>query len=85
MIPRIERGELDLALVSRQIAAVEGGLAVAVLTQCSASPHLEILGSKHRLGPLEPMAVSIFRSRASRVSEALDKLLIRTLRISEAS
>lgn len=68
-----------------QIAAVESGLAVAVLTQCSVPPHLEILGSDHMLGPLEPMEVSVFRSRASKGSEAVDRLydlLVRTLRIS---
>lgn len=68
-----------------QIAAVESGLAVAVLTQCSAPPHLQILGSEHRLGPLEPMEVAVYRSRASRGSKAVDSLhdlLIRTLRLS---
>lgn len=154
LIPRIERGELDLALVSRenprqgtllfyepvvwvgspqfevwrrdplpiavyesaslakrsaikslalqgrqyrivynssslagQIAAVESGLAVAVLTQCSAPAHLEILGGDHGLGPLDPMEVSVFRSQASGDSEAVDKLyklLIKTLRVSVA-
>ena len=70
-----------------QIAAVESGLAVAVLTQCSAPSHLEILGSDHRLGPLEPMEVAVYRSRESQGSEAVDrlyKLLIKTLRMSEA-
>jgi DNA-binding transcriptional LysR family regulator len=155
LIPRIERGELDLALVSRdhprhgtllfhepmvwvgsaqfqvwrrdplpiavyedaslakrsaikslalqgrrykvvcnssslagQIAAVESGLAVAVLTQCSAPPHLEILGNEHGLGPLEPMEVSVYRSRASQGSKAVDSLyslLIKTLRLSASS
>lgn len=68
-----------------QIAAVESGLAVAVLTQCSAPPHLEILGSEHHLGPLEPMEVAVLRSRASRDSKAVDSLhnlLVRTLRLS---
>ncbi|MEG3131150.1 LysR family transcriptional regulator [Pantoea cypripedii] len=71
-----------------QIAAVESGLAVAVLTQCSAPPHLDILGSDHMLGPLEPMEVAVFRSRASKGAEAVDRfydLLLRTLRISEAA
>lgn len=71
-----------------QIAAVESGLAIAVLTRCSAPPHLEILGSAHGLGPLEPMEVSVYRSRASRGSKAVDslhELLIRTLRISESA
>lgn len=66
-----------------QIAAVESGLAVAVLTQCSAPPHLEILGAEHGLGPLEPMETAVYRSRASLNSKAVDhlyELLIRTLR-----
>lgn len=68
-----------------QIAAVESGLAVAVLTQCSAPSHLKTLGSEQGLGPLEPMEVAVFRSQASRGSKAVDSLydlLIRTLRIS---
>lgn len=71
-----------------QIAAVESGLAVAVLTQCSAPTHLEILGSDHGLGPLEPMEVAVYRSRASQGSEAVDRLhnlLIKTLRLSASS
>lgn len=68
-----------------QIAAVESGLAVAVLTRCSAPAHLEILGSDHGLGPLEPMEVAVYRSRASQGSEAVDSLhtlLVKTLRLS---
>ncbi|MBA1202038.1 LysR family transcriptional regulator [Pseudomonas capeferrum] len=154
LIPRIERGELDLALVSRdharrgtllfhepmvwvgspqfdvwrrdplpiatyeetslarrcaihslalqgrryrvvynssslagQIAAVESGLAIAVLTRCSAPEHLEILGEAHGLGPLQPMEVAVYRSRASRGSKPVDNLyslLVKTLRISAA-
>lgn len=71
-----------------QIAAVESGLAVAALTQCSAPPHLQILGSEHGLGPLAPMEVSVYRSSASRCSKAVDSLhdlLIRTLRHSVPS
>ena len=71
-----------------QIAAVESGLAVAVLTQCSAPSHLEILGSDHGLGPLEPMEVSVYRSQASQGAEAVDSLhslLVKTLRISASS
>lgn len=66
-----------------QIAAVESGLAVAVATQCSAPEHLQILGSEHGLGPLEPMEVAVYRSRASQGSPAVDSLyslLIKTLR-----
>lgn len=67
-----------------QVAAVESGLAVAVLTQCSAPAHLEVLGRDHGLGPLEPMEVSVFRSQASQNSEAVDRLhalLVKTLRM----
>jgi DNA-binding transcriptional LysR family regulator len=66
-----------------QIAAVESGLAIAVLTECSAPPHLQILGGEQGLGPLEPMEVAVYRSRASQGSKAVDSLhdlLIRTLR-----
>lgn len=66
-----------------QIAAVESGLAVAVFTQCSAPPHLEILGAEHGLGPLAPMEASVYRSRVSLNSKAVDhlyELLIKTLR-----
>ena len=70
-----------------QIAAVESGLAVAVLTQCSAPAHLQILGAEHGLGPLEPMEVAVYRSKASQGSKAVDSLhnlLIKTLRLSAA-
>ncbi|OZI19247.1 LysR family transcriptional regulator [Bordetella genomosp. 9] len=66
-----------------QIAAVESGLAVAALTQCSAPKHLRILGREENLGPLEPMEVAVYRSRESRGSKAVDSLqalLVRTLR-----
>lgn len=66
-----------------QIAAVESGLAVAVLTQCSAPAHLQVLGPEHGLGPLEPMQVAVYRSRASQGSQAVDSLqrmLVQTLR-----
>lgn len=66
-----------------QIAAVESGLAIAVLTQCSAPPHLQVLGIEHGLGPLEPMQVALYRSTASRGSKAVDSLqrmLLQTLR-----
>lgn len=71
-----------------QIAAVESGLAVAVLTQCSAPAHLEILGREHGLGPLEPMEVAVYRSAASKGSNAVNSLyslLIKTLRLSASS
>lgn len=66
-----------------QIAAVESGLAVAVLTKCSAPSNLQVLDGEHGLGPLEPMEVAVYRSRASKGSGAVDslqRLLISTLR-----
>ena len=70
-----------------QIAAVESGLAVAVLTQCSAPPHLRILGLEQGLGPLAPMEVAAYRSQASRGSRAVDSLyrvMVQTLRMQAA-
>ncbi len=70
-----------------QIAAVESGLAVAVLTQCSAPEHLQILGREQSLGPLEPMEVAVYRSRESRGSRAVDSLqdlMTKTLRIADS-
>lgn len=66
-----------------QIAAVESGLAIAALTQCSAPEHLQVLGPGQGLGPLEPMQVALYRSAASRSSKAVDSLhrmLLQTLR-----
>ena len=73
-----ETVQIDLHHIDRdaagQIAAVESGLAVAVLTQCSAPEHLQILGPEQGLGPLEPMEVAVYRSRESRASKAVDSL-----------
>ncbi|MFT4173201.1 MAG: LysR family transcriptional regulator [Rhodocyclaceae bacterium] len=66
-----------------QIAAVESGLAVAALTQCSAPAQLQTLGGEQGLGPLGPMEVAVYRSRQSRGSKAVDSLhnlLVKTLR-----
>ena len=66
-----------------QIAAVESGLAVAALNQCSAPPHLQMLGIGHGLGPLEPMQDAVYRSKASQGSRAVDglhRMLVQTLR-----
>ena len=70
-----------------QIAAVDSGLAIAVLTQCSAPPHLMVLGAAQGLGPLIPMEVAVYRSRESRGNKAVDglyALLVKTLRQSAA-
>jgi DNA-binding transcriptional LysR family regulator len=65
------------------IAAVEGGLAVAVLTRCSMPPHLLLLNEKHGLPPLPTMEVALLRSRASKGAAAVDAMheqVLRTLR-----
>ncbi len=70
------------ASLAGQLAAVESGLAVAVLTRCSVPPGLQILGDKQGLPPLPTMAVALLRSRASRASAAADamqELALRTL------
>ncbi|OFC71912.1 hypothetical protein [Alteromonas confluentis] len=57
-------------------------VAVAVLTRCSVPEQLEILGSDHHFGPLDPMEVAVIRSRHSSQSEAVDglhDLLVKTL------
>jgi DNA-binding transcriptional LysR family regulator len=65
------------------IAAVEGGLAVAVLTRCSMPPHLLLLNEKHGLPPLPTMELALLRSRASKGAAAVDAMheqVLRTLR-----
>jgi len=57
-----------------QVAAVEGGLAIAVITQCCVPASLQVLSGEHGLGHIEPMEVSILRSRASRGSRAVNSL-----------
>lgn len=57
-----------------QLAAVESGLAIAVLTRCSTPPHLSILGERQGLPPLESLDVAVYRSQASRANPAVDAL-----------
>lgn len=50
---------------------------------CPVDSTLQVLGLEHGLGPLEPMQVSVYRSRASQGSKAVDSLhrmLVQTLR-----
>ena len=71
------------SLMALRITTSSLGLAVAALTLCSAPAHLQILGSEHGLGPMAPMAVAAYRSRASRgepAVEELHRLLVQTLR-----
>jgi DNA-binding transcriptional LysR family regulator len=57
-----------------QLAAVESGLAVAVLTRCSVPAHLPILGERQGLPALASMDVALYRSQASRHLPAVDAL-----------
>lgn len=60
-----------------QVAAVESGLAVAVLTRCSVPPslqHLQNLPAEFALPPLGSMDVALFRSKPSRGSRVVDAL-----------
>eukprot|EP01137_Pigoraptor_chileana_P033691 Opistho-2@24973 len=66
-----------------QIAAVESGLAVAALTQCSTPDRLQVLRLAQGLGLMEPMQAAVYRSKASQGSKAVDSLhrmLLQTLR-----
>lgn len=68
-----------------QLAAVESGLAVAVLTRCSVPPNLQILQNlpaEFDLPPLDAMHVAVLRSKVSQRSPAVDAMyeqIVRTL------
>ena len=64
-----------------QLAAVESGVAVAVLTRCSTPPSLEILGDRAGLPPLPSMAVALVRSPAALGDAAVDALHEEMLRV----
>ena len=71
------------ASLAGQLAAVESGLAIAVLTQCSVPAGFQILQARHGLPPLAPVEVAIVRSKASTRNAAVDamfELAVRTLR-----
>jgi DNA-binding transcriptional LysR family regulator len=57
-----------------QLAAVESGLSVAVLTQCSVPAHLQILSEKHGLPKLGAMEVAAMRSTGSRRNPAVEAI-----------
>jgi DNA-binding transcriptional LysR family regulator len=65
-----------------QLAAVESGLAVAVLTRCSVPAGLLVLQERHGLPPLGAMEVAAVRSRQAMGSppvEALYEQMLHTL------
>ena len=62
------------ASMAGQLAAVQSGLAVAVLTRCSVPDGVLILQSKHGLPALTAMDVAVVRSKTSRHNPAVDAL-----------
>jgi DNA-binding transcriptional LysR family regulator len=65
------------------LAAVESGLAVAVLTRCSMPAGLQLLQQRHGLPALPTLQVALLRSRASAGANAVDAMheqIERTLR-----
>jgi DNA-binding transcriptional LysR family regulator len=65
------------------VAAVESGLAIAVLTRCSVPPHLQVLHAKHGLPELPAMEVAAIRSPGSQrmpAVVALHEQVLRTLK-----
>ncbi len=62
-----------------QLAAVHSGLAVAVLTRCSAPASLQVLGERQGLPPLGAMEVAVVRSKGSQGESAVDAMYAQML------
>jgi DNA-binding transcriptional LysR family regulator len=65
------------------LAAVESGLAVAVLTRCSMPDGLQLLQERHGVPALPTLQVALLRSKASVGASAVDAMheqVLRTLR-----
>jgi DNA-binding transcriptional LysR family regulator len=80
---RAHRIVYNSSSLAGQVAAVESGLAVAVLTRCSVPAGVQILDGKHGLPPLPALEVAAFRSKGSLRSaavEAMHEQMLRTLR-----
>ncbi len=80
---RAHRVVYNSSSLAGQVAAVESGLAVAVLTRCSVPSGVQMLDGKHGLPALPALEVAAFRSRASQRSaavEAMHEQMLRTLR-----
>ncbi|KQW75217.1 LysR family transcriptional regulator [Methylibium sp. Root1272] len=80
---RAHRIVYNSSSLAGHLAAVESGLAVAVLTRCSVPPGLLVLQARHGLPALPAIEVSLVRSKASQRSaaaEALHEQVLRTLR-----
>jgi DNA-binding transcriptional LysR family regulator len=57
-----------------QIAAVDSGLAVAVLTRCSVPTHLVILGERQGLPMLPAMQVAVLAAPGGRTPVAVEAM-----------
>ena len=71
------------ASLAGQLAAVESGLAIAVLTRCSVPAGLQVLHGRHDLPNLPALEVAALRSKASTRAaavQALHEQMLRTLR-----
>lgn len=71
---RAHRIVYDSASLVGQLAAVDAGLAVAVLTRCSVPPHLAVLGGAEGLPPLGAMQVVVARAKKRGDDEAVAAL-----------
>lgn len=71
---RAHRIVYNSSSLAGQLAAVESGVAVAVLTRCSVPPVLQVLEARHGLPPLPSLEVAALRSKASAGSPAADAM-----------
>ncbi|HEY9095714.1 MAG TPA: LysR family transcriptional regulator [Hydrogenophaga sp.] len=80
---RDHRVVYNSASLTGQLAAVESGLAVAVLTRCSVPPGMMQLQGRHGLPDLPSLEVAVLRSKTTARSDAVSALfeeVLRTLR-----
>jgi DNA-binding transcriptional LysR family regulator len=80
---RAHRVVYNSSSLAGQLAAVESGLAIAVLTRCSVPAGLQVLQSRHGLPELPALEVAALRSKASQSSAAVDAMheqVLRTLK-----
>jgi len=69
--------------VAGQLAAVQSGMAVAVLTVCSLPPGIQVLGMEQGLPPLPPLQVALIRSphsQGARACDAMQDMVLEALR-----
>lgn len=77
---RAHRIVYNSSSLAGHVAAVESGLAVAVLTRCSVPPGLQILDARHKLPPLAAMDVAVIRRKgAPAAAAAMHEQIVRTL------